>query len=74
MNGLGIFLEKIFTFYLSTTKYHTKTYDQPFSMIQTVEDLELLLDLSEEHVHDTPIGELPHVIIDDVECVEIPLS
>ena len=30
--------------------------------------------LSEEEVHDTPIEELPHVVIDNVECVEIPLS
>ena len=44
-------------------------------MIQSVEDLELLLEhLSEEEVHDTPIEELPHVVIDNVECVEIPLS
>ena len=75
MNGLEIILEKIFTFYLSGTKYHTETYDEPFAMIQSVEDLELLLEhLSEEEVHDTPIEELPHVIIDNIECVEIPLS
>ena len=43
-------------------------------MIQIVEDMELLLEhLSEEEVHDTPIEELPHVFIDNVECVEIPL-
>ena len=49
MNGLEIFLEKIFIFYLSGTEYHTETYDRPFSMIQSVEDLELLLEhLSEE--------------------------
>ena len=30
--------------------------------------------ISEEEVHDTPIEELPHVVIDNVECVEIPLS
>ena len=75
MNGLEIFLEKIFTFYLSAAEYHTKIYDGPFTMIQSAEDLELLLEhLSEEEVHDTPIEELPHVVIDNVECVEIPLS
>ena len=75
MNGLEIFLEKIFTFYLSGTGYHTETYDGPFAMIQSVEDLELLLEhLSEEEAHYTPIEELPHVVIDNVECVEIPLS
>ena len=42
-------------------------------MIQSVEDLELLLEhLSEEEVHDTLIKELPRVVIDNVECVEIP--
>ena len=44
-------------------------------MIQSVEDLELFLEhLSQEEVHDTPIEELPHVVIDNIECVEIPLS
>ena len=43
-------------------------------MIQSVGDLKLLLEhLSEEEVHDTPIEELPHVVIDNVECVEILL-
>ena len=75
MNGLKKFIEKIFTFYLFGTEYHTETYDGPFAMIQSVEDLELLLEhLSEEEVHDTPIEELPYVAIDNVECVEIPLS
>ena len=75
MNGLEIFLAKIFTFYLSGTEYHTETYDGPFAMIQSVEDLEFLLEhFSEEEVHDTPIEELPRVVIDNVECVEIPLS
>ena len=67
--------EKILTFYLSGIEYHTETHDRPFSMIQSVEDLDLLLEhVSEEEVHDTPIEELPHVVIDNVECVEIPLS
>ena len=30
--------------------------------------------LSEEEIHDTPIEEPPHVVIDNVECVEVPLS
>ena len=52
-----------------------ETYDGPFSMIQSIEDLELLLEhLSEEEVHDTPIEELPRGVIDNVECVEVPLS
>ena len=56
MNGLKKFLEKICAFYLSRIEYHTETYDGPFSMIQSIEDLESLLEhLSEEEVHDTPI-------------------
>ena len=44
-------------------------------MIQSVEDLELLHEhLSEEEVHDTPIEELLRVVVDNVECVEVPLS
>ena len=75
MNGLNKFLENIFTFYLSGTEYHLETYDGPFSMIQSIEDLESLLQhLSEEEIHDTPIEELPRVIIDNVECVEVSLS
>ena len=42
MNGLKKFLEKICTFYL--TEYHTETCDGPFSMIQSIEDLESLLE------------------------------
>ena len=30
--------------------------------------------LSEEEIHDTSIEELPRVFIDNIECVEIPLS
>ena len=61
MNGLKKFLEKICTFYLSGIEYHMETYDGPFSMIQSNEDLESLLEhLSEEEIHDTPIKELPH--------------
>ena len=44
MNGLEKFLEKIFTFYLSRIEYHIETYDGPFSMIQSIEDLESLLE------------------------------
>ena len=74
MNGLKKFLEKIFTFYLSRTEYHMETYDGTFSMIQSIEDLESLLEhLSEEEIHDTPIEELPRVVIDNIECVEVPL-
>ena len=59
MNGLKKFLENICTFYLSGTEYHSKAYDGPFSMIQSIEDLESLLEhLSEEEIHDTPIYEL----------------
>ena len=37
-----------------------ETYDGPFSMIQSIEDLESLLEhLSEEEVHDTPIKKHP---------------
>ena len=37
-----------------------EAYDGPFSMIQSVEDLESLLEhLSEEEIHDTPIKEHP---------------
>ena len=37
-----------------------ETYDGPFSMIQSIEDLESLLEhLSEEEIHDTPIKEHP---------------
>ena len=44
-------------------------------MIQSIEDLELNLEhLSEEEAHDTPIEELPRVVIDNTECVEVPLS
>ena len=50
------FLEKIFTFYLSGIEYHMETYDRPFAMIQSIEDLESLLEhLSEEEIHDSPI-------------------
>ena len=74
MNGLKKFLKKICTFYLSGTEYHTETYDGPFSMIQSIEELESLLEhLSEEEIHDTPIKELPRVVIDNVECLEVPL-
>ena len=60
MNGLKKFLEKISTFYLSGIEYHMETYDGNFSMIQSIEDLESLLEhLSEEEVHDTPIKEHP---------------
>ena len=63
MNGLKKFLEKICTFYLSRTEYHTEAYDGPFSMKQSIEDLESLLEhLSEEDIHDTPIEELPRVV------------
>ena len=42
---------------------------------QIIEDLESLLEhLSQEEIYDTPIEELPHVIIDNVECVEFPRS
>ena len=52
-----------------------ETYDGPFSMIQSIEDLESLLEhFSEEEIHDTPIEELPRVVIDNVECVAVPLS
>ena len=52
-----------------------ETYDGPFSMIQSIKDLESLLEhLSEEEIHDTTIEELPHVVIDNGECVEVPLS
>ena len=44
MNGFEIFLEKIFTFYLSGAEYHMETYDGPFAMIQSIEDLESLLE------------------------------
>ena len=75
MNGLKKFFENIFTFYLSKIEYHMETYDGPFSMIQSIEDLESLLEhLSDEEIHDTPIEELPHVVIDNGECVEVPLS
>ena len=38
-----------------------EAYDGPFSMIQSIEDLESLLEhLSEEEVHDTPIKEFPY--------------
>ena len=75
MNVLKKNLEKIFTFYLSGTEYHMETYDGHFSMIQSIEDLESLLKhLSEEEIHDTPIEERPRVVIDNVECVEFPLS
>ena len=50
MNGLKMFLENIYTFYLSGTEYHTKAYDGPFSMIQSIEDLESLL----EHLRGSP--------------------
>ena len=44
-------------------------------MIQSIEHLESLLEhFSEEEIHDTPIEELPRVVIDNVECVEVPLS
>ena len=75
MIDLKKFLEKIFTFYLSGTEYHMETYDGPFAMIQSIEHLESLLEhLSEEEIHDTPIEELPRVVIDNIECVEVPLS
>ena len=52
-----------------------ETYDGPFAMIQSIEDLESLLEhLSEEEIHDTPIKELPRVLIDNAECVEVPIS
>ena len=52
-----------------------ETYDGPFSMIQSIEDLESLLEhLSEEEIHDILIEELPHAVIENVECVEVPLS
>ena len=55
MNGLKKFLEKVCTFYLSRIEYHMETYDGPFAMIQSIEDLESLLEhLTEEEVHDTP--------------------
>ena len=60
LNGLKKLLEKICTFYLSGTEYHTEKYDGPFSMIQSIEYLESLLEhLSEEEVHDTPIKRHP---------------
>ena len=60
MNGLKKFIENICTFYLSGIEYHMETYDGPFAMIQSVEDLESLLEhLSEEEVHDTPIKKHP---------------
>ena len=34
----------------------------------------LLEHLSEEEIHATPIKELPCAVIDNVECVEVPLS
>ena len=75
MNGLKKFLENIFTFYLSGIEYHMETYDGPFAIIQSIEDLESLLEhLSEEEIHDTPIEELPCVVINNVKCVEVPLS
>ena len=56
MNGSKKFLENIFTFYLFGIEYHMETYDVLFSMIQSIEDLESLLEhLSEEEVHDTPV-------------------
>ena len=52
-----------------------ETYDGPFAMIQSIEDLESLLEhLSEEEIHDNPIKERHHAIIDNVECVEVPPS
>ena len=75
MNGLKKFHENIFTFYLSRIEYHMETYYGPFAMIQSIEDLESLLEhFSEEEIHDTTIGELPRVIIDNVEYVEVPPS
>ena len=60
MNGLKKLLEKICAFYLSGIEYHTETYDGPFSMIQSIEYLESLLEhFSEEDIHDTPIKERP---------------
>ena len=60
MNGLKKFLENICTFYLSGIEYHMETYDGPFAMIQSIEDLESLLEhLNEEKIHDTPIKEHP---------------
>src|SRR5882757_7126238 len=60
MNGLKKFLEKICTFYLSGTEYHSEAYDGPFSMIQSIEDLESLLEhLSKEEFYDTPIKKHP---------------
>ena len=60
MNGLKKFLGNIFTFYLSGIEYHMETYDGPFAKIQSIEDLESLLEhLSEEKIHDTPIKEHP---------------
>ena len=75
MNGLKKFLENICTFYLSGTEYHMEIYDGPFAMIQSIEYLESLLEhLSEEEIHDTSIEQLPRVVIDNIECVEVPLS
>ena len=63
VNGLKKFLEKICTFYLSGIEYHMETYDGPFAMIQSIEDLESLLEhLSKEEVHDTPIKNILEVI------------
>ena len=50
MNGLKTFLENIFTFYLSRIEYHMETYDGPSAMIQSIEDLESLLEHSSEEV------------------------
>ena len=51
-----------------------ETYDGPFAMIHSIEDLESLIEhLSEEEIHDTPIEEIPRFFIDN-ECVEVPLS
>ena len=61
MNGLKNFLEKICIFYLSGIEYHMETYVGAFAMIQSIEDLESLLEhLSEEEIHDTTIKEFPH--------------
>ena len=52
-----------------------ETYGGRFAMIQSIQDLESLLEhLSEEDIHDNPIEELPHVVINKVDCVEFPLS
>ena len=52
-----------------------ETYDGPFSMIQSIEDFESLLEhLSEEEIHDTPIEDLPRVVIDNIKCLEVPSS